>query len=90
MSACSSGTLTSVLPHRDCHVADTGHGTSPRHSIQTRDRSVDVLSIDVKRHIGIHNYPFYCIGSDPIGKSFPDLPHTPMDAQLYYFLYGCI
>ena len=40
--------------------------------------------IDVKRHPGIHNYPFKCLGTDPIGinKSFTDLPHTPANTQL--------
>ena len=39
-------------------AAHTGHGTSPRHSIQTRGWPVAVLSIDVGRHDGIHNYLF--------------------------------
>ena len=26
---------------------------------------------------GIHNYPFQCLGSDMIEKSFPNLPHIP-------------
>ena len=41
-------------------------------------------------HCAIHwcgtshwKYPFWCLGSDPTGKSFPDLPHTPAYAQLY-------
>ena len=66
-----------------CHAADTGHVTPPRHSVQTRDRPIAVLSIDVQRHTGIHSYPFRCLGSDPIRKSVPDLPHTPATAQLY-------
>ena len=41
-----------------CHAADTGYDTPPRHSIQRRRRPVAVLSIDVKRHTGIHSYPF--------------------------------
>ena len=24
-----------------------------------------------------------CLGTDPTGKSFPDLPHTPANVQLY-------
>ena len=27
-------------------------------------------------------------GSDPIGKSFPDLPHTSANAQLHNAVYG--
>ena len=54
------------------HAADTQH----RHSIQTRGRPV-LLSIDVERHTGIHNYPSKYLGSDPIRKSFPGLStHT--------------
>ena len=68
---------------QECHAANTGHDTPSRHSIQTRGRPVVVLSIDVKRHIGIHNDPFQCLGSDPIEKSSLDLPHTPATAQPY-------
>ena len=56
--------------------------TLPRHSTQTQGRPIVVLSIDVGRHTGIHNYPFKCLCSDPIGKCFPDLPHTTANAQL--------
>ena len=42
-----------------------------------------MLSIDVERHTGIHNYPRNCLGSDPIAKCFPDVPHTTANAQLY-------
>ena len=55
--ACSSGTLTNVLP-QEFHAAGTGHDTPSRHSIQTQGRHVIVLSTDVERHTGIHNYPF--------------------------------
>ena len=72
--ACSSGTLTNVLPHRNAMQ----HDTPPRHSVQTRGRSVTVLSIDVERHTGILSYPFKCPWKDPTRKSFPDLPHTPL------------
>ena len=44
---------------QECHAADTGHDTPPRHSIQTRGQPV-VLSFDVEGHTGIHNYPFEC------------------------------
>ena len=43
---------------QEWHTADTGHDTPPHHSIQTRGRPVAVLSIDVERHSGIHNYSF--------------------------------
>ena len=57
MPACSNGTVSNVLPHRNA-CADTGHDTPSRHSIQTRGRPVAVLSIDVEHHTGIHNYLF--------------------------------
>ena len=47
-----------------------------RHSIQTRGRPVAVLSIDVERHTGIPILLSWV-------RSFPDLPHTPANAQLY-------
>ena len=65
-----------------CHAADTGHDTPPRHSIQKRGRPVAVLSIYVERRTGIHN-PFLSLESDSVGKSFPDLPHTSANGQLY-------
>ena len=37
----------------------------------------------IEHYTGIHNYPFKCLRLDPIGKSFPDLSHTPANAQLY-------
>ena len=56
------------------------HTGMPR-SIHTQytymGQPVLVLYIDVERHTGIHNYPFQCLGSDPIWKSSPDLHHTP-------------
>ena len=64
-----------------CHRHRIWHPT--HHSIQTRGRRpVVVLSIDVERHTGIH-YPFQCLGSDQIGKSFLDLQYTPTNTQLY-------
>ena len=77
--ACSSGTLTNV----EFYAADTGHDTPPRHSIQLRGRPVVVLFIDVEHHTGIYNCPFECLGSDPIGKFFTNLPHTPANAHIY-------
>ena len=80
--ACSSDTWNNVATQKG-HAADTGHDTPSHHSIQTRGRHVPVLSIDVERHTGIHSYPFLCLGLDPTVKSFPELPHTPANAQLY-------
>ena len=71
---CSSGTLTNVLPHRNVNAL---------YSIQTQGQPVIVLPIDFELHNGIHNYLYYCLGSDLIEKSFFDLPHTSANAQLY-------
>ena len=43
----------------------------------TQGQPVIVLSVDVECHTGIHNYPF------PTRKSFPDLPQTPWNGQIY-------
>ena len=40
------------------------------------------VSIDVERHTGTHNYPFTCLESNPIGKSFHDLLNTQANTQL--------
>ena len=55
--SCSIGILTDHTATLEYPAADTGHGTPPRHSIQTRGRHI-LLSIDVERYPGIHNYPF--------------------------------
>ena len=73
---CSSSTLTIVLPH--------WNAMPHCHTIQTQGWPV-VLSIDVERHTGIHNFPFSCLRSDPIGKSFPDLPLRTLSALLINF-----
>ena len=59
----------------------TWHPTPSQYTIY--GRPVVVLSIDVERHTRIHNYPLYCLGSDPTGKSFLDLRHTTASAQHY-------
>ena len=78
---CSSGTLINVLPHRNA-IPQTCDMTPYLVRIQTQGLSVIVLSIYVECHTGI-NYTFKCLRSDPTGKSFPALPHTPMNAKLY-------
>ena len=52
--ACSSGTLTNVLPH----VNAMPQTQDIVHSTQTRGRPVAVLSIDLERDTGTHSYPF--------------------------------
>ena len=52
---------------QECYAADTRQDTPPRHSIHKQGRPVAVLSFDVERHTGIHNYPLECLGLDPIG-----------------------
>ena len=58
--ACSSGALTNdqCATTQECHAADIGHDTPPRHSIETRGRPVAVLFIDLERHTGIFKYLF--------------------------------
>ena len=43
---------------QECHAADIGHDTPPRYSTQTQGQSVVVLSIEMERQTGLHNYPF--------------------------------
>ena len=45
---CSSGILTNVLPHRNAMQQTQGMTPPPRHSIQTQDRPVVVLSVGVE------------------------------------------
>ena len=55
--ACSSGTLTNVLPHRHA-MPQTPDMTHHPVTVLIQGRPVAVLSIDVERHTGIHSYPF--------------------------------
>ena len=57
----------------------------PRHSIQTQGRHDVVLSIDMERHTGIHNYPFNLLGlTQPRNPSLTFYTHThTANAQLY-------
>ena len=77
---CSSGTLTNVLPHRN---------PMP----QTQDTTLHPVTVYRHRADLCLGYPLMWkvtleytathFGSDPIGKSFPSLPHTPVNAQFY-------
>ena len=76
--ACSSGTLTNVLPHWNA-------------MLQTQDMTPHPVTINIYRH-GADLLCYHCCGmlhwnaQQPIllsWKSFPDLPHTPANAQLY-------
>ena len=80
---CSSDTLTIVLPRRNA-MPQTQDMTPHPVTGYRQGRPVVVLSLDVECHTEIHYYPiFTCLGSDPIGKSFPDLKHKQVNAQLY-------
>ena len=60
----------------ESHATYTGHDTLRRHCIQTQGQPVVVLSIDVERHTGIHNYPCLCLGSYPTGEHSSTTFHT--------------
>ena len=82
MPACSSGSLTNVLPHRNAMPhTHTGHDTPPCHRIQTLGRPVVVLTIDVEHHTGIHNYHFNVLCHTWSGNPSTNLPHTRANAQ---------
>ena len=65
-----------------CHTGLSCHRHRTWHPILSQYR-YRVVSIDVEHITGIHNYPFYCLGSDPIGKSFPVLSTHAVNAHLY-------
>ena len=69
--ACSSDILNIVLPHWNAmpHTLDMTPQPGPVTVHSTRGRPVAVLTIDLERHIGSDNYPFYCLRSDPTEKS---------------------
>ena len=77
--ACSTGTLTNVLQR--------GNAMSQTQDITTHP--VTVYRHRVNQSLcyplmwNMHSYPFYCLGSDPTGRSFADLQHTHANAQLY-------
>ena len=80
--ACGSGTLTNVLPHRNVMPQTQDMTPYPITVCRYRANLSLWFFIDVEHHTTIHNYPFKCLGSDPIGKPFLSLQHTPANAQL--------
>ena len=56
-AACSNGTLTNALPHRNATPQTQDITPVPSQYTDT-GLPVAVLSIDVERHTGIHSYPF--------------------------------
>ena len=71
MPACSSGSLTNVLPHRNA-MLKTQDTTS--HPVQYTDTGPTCRCA----HTGIHSFTFKCLG-----KAFTDFLHTQANAQLY-------
>ena len=67
---------------QECHATDTGHDTRPCHSIQSQGRPVAVLSIDMERHTGIHNYHFNVLGQTRSGN--PSLTFHTHPSEAYY------
>ena len=68
--ACSSGTLTNVMPHRNA-------------MLQTQDMTPHPVIVYRHRVDLSLCYPFLCLWSDPTRKSFPNLPHTPANIKLH-------
>ena len=60
------------------------HDMTPHHSIQTRGYPVAVLSIEMERHTGVHNYLFECLGEDPTVKSFLTFHTHQPKLKLWY------
>ena len=56
--ACSSGTLTNMVPHRNAMPQTQAMTPHPVTVYRQGGQPVAVLSIDVERHTGIHSYPF--------------------------------
>ena len=74
LPACSSETLTNVLPCAEMPCLHTGHDTPPCHSIQTLGQPIAVLSRGMS-----HWKPqlqILMFMSDLTEKSFHHLPHT--------------
>ena len=60
MHACSNFTLSFYSAATiECHAEITGHNKPPHDSIQAFCQSVDVLSMEVYRHTGNNNCPFF-------------------------------
>ena len=81
---------------------DTGHATTHRHSIQTQDMphypvtiyrhraNLFVISIDVERNTGIHNYPFYVLVLTRLENPFrtpPPHTHTHAHSHTHTHIY---
>ena len=80
MPACSSGTLTKVLPHRN--AMPQTQNMAPHPVTVNRHRANLSLCYPLMWNVTLEYTAthFNVLGT---GKSFPDLPHTPANAHLY-------
>ena len=79
--AYSSVTLTNVLPHRNA-IPQT-QDIAPHLVTVYRLRDDLSLCYPLMCNITLEYTTTQCLTSDPTGKSFHDLPHTPVNAQPY-------
>ena len=80
--ACSSGTLTNVLPHRNA-MPQTQDMTP--HPVTVYSHGVDLsLCYQLMWNVTLEYTAthFNVLGETWPGKSFPNLPHTPANAQI--------
>ena len=80
--ACSSGTLTNVLPHRNAMPQTQDMKPNPVTVYrQGADLSLcyPLMWNDTQEYTATH---VNVLGETSTGKSFPDLPHTPANSQL--------
>ena len=80
--ACRSSTLTNVLPHWNA-MPQTQDMTS--HPVTVYRHRADLsLYYPLMWNVTLeYTTTQFNLGSDPTGKSFPELPHTQVNTQLY-------
>ena len=79
--ACSSGTLTKVLPHRNVMLQRQDTTTHPV-TVYRHGADLSLYYSYSLKWIATLDYRAIHFGWDPTGWSFPNLPHTPANAQL--------
>ena len=77
--ACSSGILNNVLPHRNVRLQT--QDMTP-HPVTAYRHRADLLYYSLMWNVTLE-YTATHFNVYTTGKSFPDLPHTPTNAQLY-------
>ena len=85
-TCCTSGSLTNVLPHRNV-MAQTQDMTPHPFTVYRHRADLSLCYSLIWTFTLEYTTTHFNVWSDPLGKSIPDLPLTPANAQLYIMVW---